>query len=86
MWGCVVIDPRTAWYRQRAEEHGNIALWLMSTYPVEHAEDILTEAREAAHYANLVLGPDVHCQTCQDTGFVAYWDGSNYAGEGCPDC
>lgn len=26
------------------------------------------------------------CRTCNGSGFVAYWDGSAYAGEGCPDC
>jgi hypothetical protein len=26
------------------------------------------------------------CRRCADTGFVAYWDGSALAGEGCPDC
>ena len=26
------------------------------------------------------------CKTCQGSGMVAYWDGSAYAGEMCPDC
>lgn len=36
--------------------------------------------------ALLAAEPREVCRTCQGSGFVAYWDGSAYAGEGCPDC
>lgn len=28
----------------------------------------------------------IDCKRCNNSGFVAYWDGSALAGEGCPDC
>ncbi len=87
-----MTDTRTAWYRHRAEEEGaQVALELLLAQdgsPRQLSELYLyRRAREAAHYANLALGPFRGvCRTCGDTGFVAYWDGSAYAGEGCPDC
>ncbi len=66
-------DPRLAWYRQRAEEEGNKAACdaramsarRVATLGVDAASDFIdrnyAQAREAAHYANLVLGPGEEC-------------------------
>ncbi len=52
-------DLRLSWYRQRAEEEGQQA-WVLMCWHVENERDpdrAFLAAREAAHYANLVLGP-----------------------------
>jgi hypothetical protein len=54
----VADDPRIAWYRQRAGEHGQRICYLLSPYgSIRPTEDMVyLRAREAAHYANFVLG------------------------------
>ena len=52
-------DPRLTWYCQRAKEEGEQARWQMLTpYLWERIETAVRHAREAAHYGNLVLGPE----------------------------
>lgn len=45
------------------------------------ADDYLSGVREPARDTKLTY----RCRQCCDTGMVAYWDGSNYAGEMCPN-
>ncbi len=69
-----MTDPKLAWYRHRAEEEGAAAVYWFRLceqriaargsyfYPGSEndAADVASRrAREAAHYANLALGPDL---------------------------
>ncbi len=66
----MLTDQKVAWYRHRAEEEGQRVILRLTdfmlfrnkfsgAYAEKHRSSAVTYdmAREAAHYANLVLGP-----------------------------
>lgn len=66
---------REAWYRQQAEQNGECAIDLLSHETSEDDKEAATSfAREATHYANLVIGPYEMGTLRQDLdGLVKRW-------------
>ena len=65
----LTLRQQIAWYRDRAEKHGRVCA-MKAVYHFGYGVDQIAEAREAAHYAGLVIALETEARIVLSHGTV----------------